>query len=765
MQSSRKLNNFLLFGSIFVIFYLKIIIEIFVFKIPFSHDTLATFQIFTYNYNYFDSFTKFPLWLDYVDHGQPALFTTTFYYPGIFFPIIILSSLIDLSPLNSFIFGISLINLFFIFGIYLNICKFKNKYSIIIFLSFLYCFTIDTSFIIHSYAFWSLIIPYGIYYFNKFFEKKKISDLLNFSLIFLSYVLIYTTYYHVITFYLLFLLFFLFLIFYTYQEKGWLFDLKFKTSDILRILTILILIFLIISYFSYIEDNYFFSTQGERTADGNVTLNDLIYYANYPFLTKIYKFLNNGLIQNEYGFQYPLFFLYLIVFFFFQKNKLYFKKFLIFFFILIIFFIISNPVDLSLSRNLLSILYNYFPGIDKFRHSGYIINLTLPILFILIALILENYLKNYKNIDFGKKNIFISITVSFIFLLGYFLIDQFKNFFVFALITSVILFISFSNFLKLKINKYKNIYLSILLISTLPFYLFSIKNAKKDEQVYLVNLINKSDIQFTNKCVGKEQIDDEYKINNLPGIKSSFFFLISKNKPCYNYYKASVYGSIKNHTESINTKGGSEIYFTSLTDLIELSNFVKKYNENLNFNEEELINSVTKKLNIEPKTFYYRIIKIGKYLDPENINNLEWPKNFRQSLELIIKDTGEIIFDKNKINLFRDNNKNKNLYSNDLIKIKKINNENFHIKNFKNLNEIETFITYSNKWIIKDNENYFDNRIVNKNGYVKIIEINKIKDFNLLYEDNAAYKMQLILLIISSIFILNFLIQIIKIKN
>ena len=135
---------------------------------------------------------------------------------------------------------------------------------------------------------------------------------------------------------------------------------------------------------------------------------------------------------------------------------------------------------------------------------------------------------------------------------------------------------------------------------------------------------------------------------------------------------------------------------------------------------------------------------------------MEWPKNFRQSLELIIKDTGEIIFDKNKINLFRDNNKNKNLYSNDFIKIKKINNENFHIKNFKNLNEIETFITYSNKWIIKDNENYFDNRIVNKNGYVKIIEINKIKDFNLLYEDNAAYKMQLILLIISSIFILNF---------
>ena len=81
------------------------------------------------------------------------------------------------------------------------------------------------------------------------------------------------------------------------------------------------------------------------------------------------------------------------------------------------------------------------------------------------------------------------------------------------------------------------------------------------------------------------------------------------------------------------------------------------------------------------------------------------------------------------------------------------------------MHEIETFITYSNKWIIKDNENYFDNKIVNKNGYVKIIEINKIKDFNLLYEDNTGYKIQLILLIISSIFVLNFLIQIIKTKN
>ena len=63
----------------------------------------------------------------------------------------------------------------------------------------------------------------------------------------------------------------------------------------------------------------------------------------------------------------------------------------------------------------------------------------------------------------------------------------------------------------------------------------------------------------------------------------------------------------------------------------------------------------------------------------------------------------------------RDNNKNKNLYLANEIKIKKINNEKFYIKNSKNLNNIETFITFSNNWIIKDNKNnYFKNKIIKK---------------------------------------------------
>ena len=764
MLSSKKLNNLFLFGLIFFIFYFKIIIEIFFFNVPFSHDTLATFQIFTFNFNNFFNFSKFPIWLDYVDHGQPALFSSSFFYPGIFFPIIVVSSFLDISSLNSFIIGVSLINLFFIFGIYLNISKFKNKNSIIIFIALLYCFLIDTSFIIHSYAFWSITIPFGVYYFNKFFIKKKLSDLLNFSIIFLSYMIIYTTYYHIFSFYILVLLFSLFLFFHMYKEKGEIFKIRFQKIDFIKIIIILILILVAQYYFNYINENYFFSTQGERTIDGNVTLNDLIYYANYPYLVKLYKFLQNGLFQNEYGFQYTLFFFYLLIFYLFQKNKIYFKEFLILIFTIIFFFIISNSIDFKIGRYILNFLYNYFPGINKFRHSGYLINLTLPLLLIVIAIILENFFENNKN-NFSKKNILISFLMGLIFLFGYFFIDQFKTFFVFSLINIGILFFAFSNYLRKKNFKNNYIILYILLISTLPFYIYSILQVEKDNDKYLINLINNSKIVFNYRCVDKGEIDKEYKTNNLPGIKSSFFFLVSENKPCHSYYKTSVYGSKKKHTESISTKGGSEIYFTTLNDLIILSNFIKNYIKSSKFNEAQLTNLATVNLNIEPKTFYFRVTEIGKFLNPKIINNLKWPENFRYSLNLIIENENEIIFSPDKFNLFTDNNTKKNLYLANELKIKKINNEKFYIKNSKKFDNIDTFITFSHNWIIRDNKNnLLKNKIINKNGYLTILEIKKLEEFYLIYQDTKAFKIQLIILIISSIFIVNLLFQIIKRK-
>jgi hypothetical protein len=153
-------------------------------------------------------------------------------------------------------------------------------------------------------------------------------------------------------------------------------------------------------------------------------------------------------------------------------------------------------------------------------------------------------------------------------------------------------------------------------------------------------------------------------------------------------------------------------------------------------------------------------------LNPEIVNDLKWPKNFRYSLNLIIKDENEITFNPNKINLFEETNKNRNLYLADEIKIKKINNEKFYINNEKKLNNIETFITFSNNWIIKDNKNNFlKNKIINENGYLKIIKVEKIDEFYLIYKDAKAFKIQIIILSISSIFILNFLFQIIKRKN
>ena len=109
-------------------------------------------------------------------------------------------------------------------------------------------------------------------------------------------MIIYTTYYHIFSFYILVFLFFLFLFFHMHKEKSEIFKIKFQKIDLFKIIIIFILILVAQYYFNYINENYFFSTQGERTIDGNVTLNDLIYYANYPYLVKLYKFLQIGLL-------------------------------------------------------------------------------------------------------------------------------------------------------------------------------------------------------------------------------------------------------------------------------------------------------------------------------------------------------------------------------------------------------------------------------------------------------------------------------------
>ena len=67
-----------------------------------------------------------------------------------------------------------------------------------------------------------------------------------------------------------------------------------------------------------------------------------------------------------------------------------------------------------------------------------------------------------------------------IFLFGYFFIDQFKTFFVFSLINIGNIIFSFSQIILNKNFNNNFIYLCILLISTLPFYGYSILQTEKD---------------------------------------------------------------------------------------------------------------------------------------------------------------------------------------------------------------------------------------------------------------------------------------------
>ena len=113
LLNNLKLKIF--FILIFLVFFLKGSIEFSLFKIPFSHDTLATFELFSFNYKYYQSFSKFPLWLDHVDFGVPALVNNNFYFPSFFKIFIIFFSYSNLNPSTVFNFSIS----FFKFNIFL----------------------------------------------------------------------------------------------------------------------------------------------------------------------------------------------------------------------------------------------------------------------------------------------------------------------------------------------------------------------------------------------------------------------------------------------------------------------------------------------------------------------------------------------------------------------------------------------------------------------------------------------------------------------
>ena len=776
------------FILIFFIFFLKNYVEINIIKIPFTHDTLATFEVFSFNYKYYKEFIKFPLWLDYVDYGAPSLFTNHFYYPAYFNVIIVFFSKLNLQPSTLFNIGLSFTNLIFIFGIYLNFKNNSKKFNIILFLTVVYIFIIDFSFIVHSFTFWFLIFPYCTYYFKEFFDKKKFSKLLNFIILYLLYFFIYNTYYQFASLYIFIILFLFFYIFYVKNQKTFFLKINFQQSDILRFFIIISLSIIVITYFDHIFKNYYFSSSGDRSVDG-VTFQNLINYANYPLTIKIKRFIELGIFQNDYGFQLPLSFG-LLTFYYFISNKESIKSHsIIYLSIIIILFLISNPISFILGEKILYLFYNYLPYFKQFRHSGYLFNLTIPFVLILMGIYTQYFLRNIKILKIKYLNIFkiIVIIFSFFTLFIYFKFNNFFIFFLNQLISLLIIFCAF-NIYNYKNSKYaEKIFLCFIILSLIPNYFYSISNSFKDKNQFLLNKINNYQINFPVKCVLKNEIDKEYESFEYPGITSSYFFLHSDQKPCYPYYKTSIYGSQKKYTSKVSTKGQSEKYFTTSEDLKNTLIFFKKFLDlNKNVYDGIITGSASTFFNIEPSTVYYRVLILGKLINSSKIDNLKWPNNYYESLfeiadynpdddlflnysdkinlnPVIFMAKGPVVIDSINEN---DQNLAQNLYTAKNIYVEKIDNERLYFQNNKNENQIGTFISFSKNWGFYDKDHLLvNNKIENVNGYLYLNKIKNYKEFYLKYNDNEAFLYLYLTLFFSTIIFIILINNIFKIKN
>ena len=126
----------ILFIPIFFCFIIN-----FIFKVNFHHDSLLMYLNFKFLYNYYQTYSSFPEWIDYIYYGQDASVLYLYDVSKIFFPSIILGANLNINSYLIYLINLSLLNSIFLFGIYKNINGFRFKFYIlgiisIIFLSF-----------------------------------------------------------------------------------------------------------------------------------------------------------------------------------------------------------------------------------------------------------------------------------------------------------------------------------------------------------------------------------------------------------------------------------------------------------------------------------------------------------------------------------------------------------------------------------------------------------------------------------------------------
>ncbi len=661
----------------------------FIFKVNFHHDSLLMYLNFKFLYNYYQTYSSFPEWIDYIYYGQDASVLYLYDVSKIFFPSIILGTNLNLNSYFIYLINLSLLNSIFLFGIYKNINEFRFKFYVlaiisIIFLSFTF---LHKAFSANFEVF--LLFPFIFYYLNKFIVNRKISEINKILIIiFISYV-------NSIQYFSIFFIYFtgIFIVIYLLFNFKFSVKVKFKKKYIFFYL-IWFLISLI--YFTYIEnviqENYLLPNRSN-----NLDVNNSFTFALHGYHNILIKFLTS--ISNFFWWDVPLTISLIGVFFnslFFFSSKINENKNIkisLFIFILFIILLSETIIFYDFVK-----LFFHLPFLGFFRHFSFVIIYLKPLLIITAIFGLINYFKLIEKKEFNYL---------FKFKLKFILYLSLSFFFVFGLLSII------NDQLNLLINSNNE-----------DLFFNSLFSHFKDKLQFLGIENRANDLDLFRGL--KFKILNSFLINlfSLTFIFLIMFFIINKRK--YNYFIITnliilslIPGFIFNYSnysmsEKINI-------FSNDKNLIKL--IQREYNENI----------------ISDKNF-------KKFNNVKNCTNNN--SNFFNEISNIIPKFS-ILYE--NINIFLRKKNCKPRYRNDFLsknytdmnlsylhfdkdtKYEKINNENYIIYNPRN--EIVSNINFSTKWIAVGNIS--NPRILNDNGKIKILfeSSDKLKKINLIYKN------------------------------
>ena len=674
----------ILFIPIFFCFIIN-----FIFKVYFHHDSLLMYLNFKFLYNYYQTYSSFPEWIDYIYYGQDASVLYLYDVSKIFFPSIIIGANLNINSYLIYLINLSLLNSIFLFGIYKNINEFKYKFYVLVIISIVFLsFTfLHKAFSANFEVF--LLFPFIFYYLNKFTISRKVSEINK------VLILILISYFNSIQYFSIFFIYFITIFFLIYLLFNFKFSLKIKFK---KKYFFLYFIWLIISltYFTFIEnviqENYLLPNRSN-----NLDVNNSFTFALHGYHNILIKLLT--FLSNFFWWDVPLTISLIGIFF----NSLFFfsskinnnknTKISLFIFILFIILLSETIIFYDIVK-----LFFHLPFLGFFRHFSFVIIYLKPLLIITALFGLIDYFKLIEKKEFNY-------------------LFKFKLKFIFYLSLSFLLIFILLSVINYQLNLLINGNDKDVIFNSLFFHF-------KDKLQFLglENRLNELDL-FRGL---KFQIIYSFLINliSLTFVFLIIFFIIKIKK--YNYSIISILvisslipGFIFNYSsysmnEQINT-------FSDDKNLIKL--IQREYKENI------ISDKNFKKINSIKNCAYYNsnpFDEISKVIPKfsilyENINlflpkkNCEpryrndfLPKNYKET------ELNYLHFDKDT-------------------KYKKISNENYIIYN--PTNEIISNINFSKKWTTTGN--IAKPKILNHDGKIKILvePSDTSEQLNLIYKN------------------------------